>query len=352
MQLLSLQVLRAFAAWVVFAHHYMQVFHDFQSSNMVGYFFSAYGAFGVDVFFVLSGFIMVCSITMKNKTSFEFFVGRLLRITPAYWSATILVVIAAALFPLEIGEELGVTKKALATSLFYIPYPDPVRSSWAPILSVGWTLQFEMFFYWSIFVSLLMSGRFWFIPCATALLVLPVIWPEDLYFSIIAGSKLLWEFVVGMILGFFYLNLSWLRVSRRISFVPVYLACSFFLLAKGGAAAGGYFVTERLIAASLVLWGALCLESWTPRHWASQFLVRLGEASYSTYLVHVPILLVLAALIPNPTTLGTETISLAISIVCTWMLSEVFRRHIELSPVVESFRARLLSLRIPNQPQE
>ena len=52
---LSLQILRAFAVWLVVGNHYMQMYFNYQAENIVSKFFVMRGGFGVDLFFVLSG---------------------------------------------------------------------------------------------------------------------------------------------------------------------------------------------------------------------------------------------------------------------------------------------------------
>ena len=59
--LVSVQALRALAAWVVVFHHVMQVFFDFQADSFVGRLFAERGAVGVDIFFVISGLVIYLS---------------------------------------------------------------------------------------------------------------------------------------------------------------------------------------------------------------------------------------------------------------------------------------------------
>src|SRR4051812_3503447 len=56
--LISVQALRALAAWAVVCHHFMQIFFDFHPSGPVGRFFTEKGAVGVDIFFVISGLVI------------------------------------------------------------------------------------------------------------------------------------------------------------------------------------------------------------------------------------------------------------------------------------------------------
>lgn len=95
----SLQILRAIAAWTVVFHHYMQIYFDFKSESLIGTFFSQYGALGVDVFFVLSGFVMYLVAIKSTKGPAPFLIDRLFRIAPIYWFYSALVIVCIYLFP-------------------------------------------------------------------------------------------------------------------------------------------------------------------------------------------------------------------------------------------------------------
>lgn len=63
--LISVQALRALAAWTVVCHHFMQIFFDFEARGPIGQWFIDKGAVGVDVFFVISG--LVIFLSTENK---------------------------------------------------------------------------------------------------------------------------------------------------------------------------------------------------------------------------------------------------------------------------------------------
>ncbi|NOT83581.1 MAG: acyltransferase family protein [Methylococcaceae bacterium] len=69
----SLQALRGLSAWLVVYHHYMQMVHHFHYQSSVGAFFVNYGGMGVDVFFIISGFIMYYSMMLKPRPPKAFF---------------------------------------------------------------------------------------------------------------------------------------------------------------------------------------------------------------------------------------------------------------------------------------
>ena len=87
--LYSLQALRAFAAWVVVCHHFMQIFFDFHASGPIGQLLADRGAVGVDIFFVISGYlittILVAELDAGRFSILNFYERRARRILPALY---------------------------------------------------------------------------------------------------------------------------------------------------------------------------------------------------------------------------------------------------------------------------
>jgi len=88
LKITSLQILRGGAAWLVVYHHYMQMFYNFESESKLGHLIGWKGNVGVDIFFVLSGFVMYLCATRPYTNGWEFFIKRLFRVLPAYWFYT------------------------------------------------------------------------------------------------------------------------------------------------------------------------------------------------------------------------------------------------------------------------
>lgn len=66
--LISVQALRALAAWMVVGHHFMQLFFDFEAHNALEYLLADKGGIGVDVFFVISGLVIFLASADKALT--------------------------------------------------------------------------------------------------------------------------------------------------------------------------------------------------------------------------------------------------------------------------------------------
>ncbi len=158
----SLQCLRAIAACAVVFHHGVWFFTKnvpesctFANPKLFGWIGGIakdVGAAGVDVFFVLSGFIMVYisrPYSDGNKTVLDFIVRRLIRIYPLYALVTLYYA----------GHQTSVMYNpgALFRSLLFVPY------EWKPgvpepVLGIAWTLYYEVLFYGYFAVSLFLGG--------------------------------------------------------------------------------------------------------------------------------------------------------------------------------------------------
>ena len=90
--IISIQFLRFIAAFLVFIHH-IYVIQGVETS--LGY-------RGVDLFFVVSGFVIYIVTEKENK---NFFLNRLIRIVPMYWSFTILLIFLFYFFGAYINSE-------------------------------------------------------------------------------------------------------------------------------------------------------------------------------------------------------------------------------------------------------
>lgn len=132
----GVQYLRALAAIAVVVFH---------AAERYGVDFSQ-GARGVDVFFVISGFIMWTVTTGRPATPAGFLLDRVRRIVPLYWVATFVLIGATLLGVAPTGQN-DLSLGSVLKSLLFIPYVGAGAVHAWPILGPGWTLNFEMFFY-------------------------------------------------------------------------------------------------------------------------------------------------------------------------------------------------------------
>ena len=202
-ELASIQALRAIAALAVaIAHTYPLVGIEF---GIAGYPTLITGAAGVDLFFVISGFIMVYA----SEDLFEqpgaprtFFLRRLIRIVPLYWLVTTVLLVYLLLRYRSLLEHTPVT---VVASYFFIPTYNSAGPM-APVLPVGWTLNYEMFFY-LVFAGGLLLKRTVAVIVLSALLTAFGLWGRQLALPVplsILADPIILEFVFGMLVALAY----------------------------------------------------------------------------------------------------------------------------------------------------
>jgi exopolysaccharide production protein ExoZ len=189
----SLQALRGIAALLVVMVHGSNniVFRGLSLPNQFSQLISVIGDFGVDIFFVLSGYVM--SLSVNNRGSYiVFMVDRVFRILPLYWVFTFFLAVVYILSPKNKSDF-----DSLASSLILIPtYNGP--GTVTMFLGPGWTLLYEFVFYLTFALYFYVGINFKkthhkLIPSAICLIVLPIV---PLEFA----STLFYEFMIGMII--------------------------------------------------------------------------------------------------------------------------------------------------------
>jgi exopolysaccharide production protein ExoZ len=262
-QLEGIQYLRAIAAFMVLVFHLSFYCGPFLRT------ISARLPSGVDIFFVISGFIML--ITSQRATPLSFMGRRILRIVPLYWLLT-LVIFAAAL-PTAQRHAVG----ELVKSLLFVPYLD-VRGSGdrLPIISPGWSLNLEMYFYVLFAVTLWAPLRRWAVVILGVLFTTLILCHDATSIKVAQfymQSRII-EFWAGMALGWLYLH-GGMKASPVVALAAI--GVGFVALVA--------FNLPFQVPAMLLVAGMICLEAagHLPR-WP--LLGYLGDASYSTYLSH------------------------------------------------------------------
>lgn len=140
--IMSIQYLRGLAAVLVVIFHHANALHDHYAPGFPPF---LVGAFGVDLFFVVSGFIMWMTTAGRNVAPGDFLRRRALRIVPLYWAFTLATAFVSTRDGLAVN--LAVDYERLLRSLFFIPQWHADYVLVAPTMLVGWTLNLEMMFY-------------------------------------------------------------------------------------------------------------------------------------------------------------------------------------------------------------
>jgi exopolysaccharide production protein ExoZ len=273
----SIQQLRGFAALAVV------LFHFIQGS---GWSWDV-GAAGVDVFFVISGFVM-WMVTRHPTTSRDFISSRIIRIVPLYWLAT-------AIISVKNHPPLA----DIARSLLFIPFDSQVGRY--PVLIPGWTLNMEMFFYTIFALGLFVPRRVQLPFLGTVLLGLTGLGYAFAPSGPVLGTythPLLLEFLAGVLLCEACLR-GWVKDAR--GWVLVVLGLAWFAGVETlGPKVDGLDLRPLLWGAPalLIVCGFVAMERAGKRVTIPVF-ERLGDASYSLYLFHGIVLSVLLKLLPE-----------------------------------------------------
>ena len=328
----SVQVMRGFAAAAVLMQHTFREARRFSDASAITDLDALPWHIGVDLFFIISGFIMMhtAGATFRQPhASRAFLTRRLIRIAPSYWIFTTLMIVAA----LILGDRLHTTRfEPLHALLSYLFVPH-LRPGYAdqinPILALGWTLVYEMFFYVvfalalrfdkekgvaalaATFIALFTGARFGLFTPA-----LNVFWSDSIMFAFLLG-----------------IGAHQALVAQRGRGEGALWA-----LALAGIGLGlmtGSFWTERFLQLDLPAL-MIFLALYRARYGALQpLLVKLGDASYALYLGH-PFVLTAGSLVFGAGGLGvllgmaTATwLYAAVCVAATFALAFVFFRFVE-----------------------
>jgi exopolysaccharide production protein ExoZ len=260
------------------------------------------GRAGVDVFFVISGFIMwrVTSqrgVGGRDVAPGAFLWRRVTRVAPLYWIATLGVLAVALVWPAFLPE-VRPGWSHLLLSLAFVPHLDP-RGLPFPTLPPGWTLDYEAAFY-LIFAAALAGPRGWrgrlVFGGLTALTAFGFLVPEPFYY--LGANPMLLQFAAGVALGI---------VVEHDLLPPRYVGILMILAALGlwtAVEAGGLFTElwRPLLwgaPAALTVAGALTLELGggvskrgpppsRPARAVETTVRVLGDGSYAIYILHLP----------------------------------------------------------------
>lgn len=282
MRLHAIQYLRSIAALAVVYSHATQGYAPYEAVLPYA------GVFGVDIFFVISGFIMVW-IARDTDRPVAFFVNRMRRVVPLYWFFTLLLAAIMVLLP-SVMDNSGLSVTALIQSLLFIPHWSATHPGepW-PLLAPGWSLNYEMYFYLLFALSLWLrpTWRVAFIIGTISLVyALAVLVDGDSAISSFLLESIVFEFALGMLLAVAFKRgfrlppiAGWSMIGVALlwlAFVPEWI-----------------HIVRFGVPALLIVAGCLFLNLGENR-----LGVLLGDSSYALYLSHIFVLGVLRKLLP------------------------------------------------------
>jgi exopolysaccharide production protein ExoZ len=299
----SLQLLRAIAVLLVLHCHVLdnQPDHNSNSISFQQHFFylQNFGAAGVDIFFVISGFIITI-ISYKyacNNEAFYFLIKRLIRIIPVYWLVSFFFIVRVYII-----SGRWVNTSALLKTISFFPFFDTKVFN-SPVLGIGWTLSFELLFYLVIAIAMAVNKKRY-------LLIGVLFFLTSIGFSFITinhnilvnflGNSIILEFLLGVSIGLVFLSATFIKPFVSTFFIIAGVTGLFASLffGYGNISEAQYTLDGSLSLSRVLVWGipsaflvaGVVFKEKMYLINVPDFWVQIGDASYSIYLTHVLII--------------------------------------------------------------
>lgn len=326
-KLASIQILRIFAALLVVVAHFRQELKGYDPENirMID------ASFGVDLFFVISGFV-ISMASVKQSNPFSFMSRRITRLVPLYWILTLFVFSLSFIFP-QMLKSADLDLAQLLKSLFFIPFQKE-SGLVQPVLFVGWTLNYEMFFYAVFALSLYLFDRP-LLPLTVFFSALVLIGqttaPEDTIAKFYTDSIIL-KFVAGMWIFAFYSKRRFIPIAAAGIIAGLGLTGIVLLTALQPDLPSAPFT---LLFSAMMVFGAVSLNFKDSR--LMSYGIVLGDASYALYLTHPFIGRVMGKILDRFSHLNALEVTsifalfLALALVASVLIYRGFERPITLS---------------------
>jgi exopolysaccharide production protein ExoZ len=297
----NIELLRFLAALAVVLFHAVGTLRAGRFSEIGSNPFIALGSAGVDIFFVISGFVIFLSVTRNSPSPIKFAKDRLVRLVPAYWILTVSQLGILASVAIYRGTELPFSFAWTIQSLFFVSQP---LGNASPVISQGWSLEIEMLFYLLVAVGLLIKNS-----------VANIIFPAVALVSLVGfglAPDLAVEFIFGGLLGFLYTRI---KFPALIAVVAGVLGIGLFVApVLLGAVDAPRWITWG-IPSMLIVFSAVNLPQ---LQW--KLLPTLGAASYPVYLLHMMVINIVS---PITSAFGTSTAFFIFALASSLILSQV-----------------------------
>ena len=283
----SLQYLRGIAAILVVLAHTTE--HPLPGDAFMPFWTGRTGEIGVQVFFVISGFIISIVSGTGRFDPLDFAWRRFLRVAPLYWVCTTALLFAAFALPAAFKTTTASWQDYML-SLLFIPHQhasETAANVWSPLLKPGWTLNIEVFFY------ALTAALFWCPRRRLRAVLLTLVLGSLVGLGLASGSQGVLSFyaspnLIGFLCGVWLAELMHDREPSFGSGLPaglgalaVAVVTAVYIVPDEYAAAHLAQVAAIVIVGSaLVMERAKLLPSWPA-------LRHVGDASYSLYLTHM-----------------------------------------------------------------
>jgi exopolysaccharide production protein ExoZ len=281
--------LRGFAVFLVFLVHYMTLAAPWFAGNssVLGFASAVHdiGNAGVDLFFVLSGYLIYGSLISRPQEFGKFISRRIRRIYPAFIAVFLLYVALSFVFPAEskIPHSLSAGTIYLIENLLLLPGLFPVE----PINTVAWSLSYEMFYYLVIplvisIIHLRQRSLLWRVSFFLSLTIAAII-----YCSIYGGHVRLIMFISGILL-YEAINSNRMPIlSNSFALFTLVAGLLAALLPIAGPAGYALKITILFVSFFVLCFSCFrCPGGWLAQAFSQTPLRWLGNMSYSYYLLH------------------------------------------------------------------
>lgn len=334
--IIRIQYLRGVAALMVAVFHAFELLE--RQSGLPNPF--KVGALGVDIFFVISGFIIFVAAEKSDPTPGAFMLRRILRIVPLYWTLTLLIAAVSLARPDLLASTVFDPQHLLA-SLLFLPMAHPTLGEMFPVLVPGWTLNYEMAFYLLMALALLAprAARPWIV--LAMLVALVGLGSLGLPLPAFYTQSIILEFGLGLLIGMAY-RWGW-RVEGGIGIALMLLG---FLALVWLEPTDLSRVVKAGLPSMLIVGGAALGRRAAGRA-PQPALLLLGDASFSLYLTQAIVLPAFAkawTLSGLPLTLAAGLPFVAVSSAVAALAGIVCYRALE-KPLLD------LSARMPKRPK-
>ena len=314
----SMEGIRGFAVFLVFLVHYVSLSEPWLEKNsatfVIANYMHAMGNIGVDLFFVLSGYLIYGLLIKKERPFLKYILRRIQRIYPTFTVVLVLYLALSLAFPSESKIPSGWAGVVFVLQNFLLlPGLFPINA----IIVVAWSLSYE-FFYYLAMPLLIMSLRMRTWPASTRAVFFVIL--SVMGFSLVAydgGPVRLMMFLSGVLL-FEAVESRSAKISSGLGLLSLVVAIG-SVIAMSSFKATGWWTYATLY----VLFFLFCLECFTTSGLATQIftftpLRWLGNMSYSYYLIHglaLKFLFLILTFVHRPE--GTDAFSF-------WLLFPVF----------------------------
>ncbi|CAM5431053.1 MULTISPECIES: acyltransferase family protein [Streptomyces] len=329
-RLAALDGLRLLAALMVVFYHYVALArpwgHSTETIFPTAHYAAQYGWLGVEVFFLISGFVICMSVW--GRTVGEFAVSRLTRLFPAYWAAILLTAVVVKLWP-EVTSLRGwghvITNLTMLQAGNNTPNIDPVY----------WTLFVELKFYLIVFVVMLCGVTY------RNCLILCGVWTAAAALAPVMDTPLLTAFAMPQYAPFFIAGVAFYLMRRHrpnailwaIVVLQLLLAQRYIdyrlatSLGKAVAQTLPTWPARLVIIAGFALVGAIALGRFDRIQW--KWLTTAGALTYPLYLIHMNIGMTLIHhfrnRVPAPVLVASVTV---LMLIAAWLLHRLVERPV------------------------